>query len=230
MNEEKEPILIHHITTWFDSKGKLDKKYLLNESDALGLVGNLCGFDSKTSCKNILVEFIKNDTFFKLFKISSFVVKKEHGYKNENFKTGDNITIYFSLFQLLLFSLDKFEDHYRYYCLIKNIFLPRNIFNDILEISKCLVKISKLEIENIDYHTLFLKFKQSGILDYTLSYDIILDTELYPNLQKELNYGLENKLDKKEYIKWDNEKKKTYEEILSNLIIFCENIKNLIEC
>jgi hypothetical protein len=93
------------------------------------------------------------------------------------------------------------------------------------------VKLSEMSIEGIDYRTLFLKFKQSGILDYISSYHAIfnenLDGEfnLFDEVSSEEHRIQEIINDTKYGIFDGKDEKEEYKKILSNLKTFCDNIR-----
>jgi hypothetical protein len=218
MSKSNEAILIDHFTAWIDKKGNIvDEKYLMTDSIGLNLIRKLCGFNHKSvdEKNKIINKFIKNDTFFKLYKFGHY-----------NLEDGTQLNSYLSLFQLLLFGLKKIKLQYNYILCFIN-----NILRDILKLTEHLVKLSEMSIEGIDYRTLFLKFKQSGILDYISSYHVIFNE----NLDGEFNLFDEVSIEEHRIQKIVNDtkygifdgkdEKEEYKKILSNLKTFCDNIR-----
>ena len=217
---------MEHYSKWFVEHDNIKPKYSLGFFDGLNLIGTLCGFKSKDKCKEIIDDFIKNDTFFKLFQNGEYILL----IPKKTFKKGQKIQRYLSIFQLLIFSLKEFKDKYWYRCGVFN-----NLLNDILQLTECLLQLSSRQLDYTpdEYNELFTKFKDTDILNYTSSYDIILkeNTSFTINevIADERNriYELKNK--DNEYNVFKNiDEKEMYYLILDNIQNFIGNIQNQI--
>jgi hypothetical protein len=232
---------IPHFKKWFDADGNLKEKYGLNISDGYGLISDLCRFgnidehsEKMKKCNYIIKKIIKDDLFFKLFKYGNRTVNAED---NKTEFKKPKIDICFSLFQLLLYSLKVFKNGYSEWYICNR----GNLLNDILALVRCLFKLStKDQITDIgvsenEHNNLIRKFKQSGILDYTSSYDIVLGVEtkdqtanIFEEIELETKRIREPENEKKdtEFNIYNNEnEKRIYEEIIHHIKLFCTNMQ-----
>jgi hypothetical protein len=219
-----------HYSEWFKNFDSIDSEYSLGFIDGINLIGSLCGFDNEQNCKKIIDYFIEKDLFFKLFQNGDHNQKES----NDTFKKGQKIQRYLSIFQLLIFSLKEFKGKYWLRC-----GLSSNLLNDILELTKCLLQLSsrKLDYKPNKYNILFTKFRDSDILNYTSSYDVIAKKNKNENVtptileliqyERSRIYELKD-IDTDDFIFKNESEKNAYYSILDNIQDFIGNIQNQI--
>lgn len=221
MENNKGTKPISHYTKWFknDKTGNVKPSRNLEIGEGLAFMQNLKGFNN-TKCKQTIDEIIKKDLFFKLC-----MVPHQGDITEEMKKTNSSL----SLFKLLLYALKYLKGAYW------TLTWGGDLLNDVLELTKCLVKLSnrKFKFSKETYIILFENFKKSDILQYTSSYDIVLGTNKSLNLINEIAFEKEridkNKNNDNEYgIYKSGVEKDKYVEILGNLETFYNNVQEVI--
>jgi hypothetical protein len=174
---------MEHYSKWYNENGTLKEGYKLdsNSREYKNMQEVLCSMnkpDKKNTdeynCKILIDVLIKNDIFFKLIPLGKLILQDDIG----TLKKSTEIDNYVSLFQLLTVVHD-YKMVYEWWVCFNG-----NIKVDMLTVSKCLVQLSKRELEYLPvvYTTLFSKFKNSAILEHTQTHIVIYINDILKQL------------------------------------------------
>jgi hypothetical protein len=222
--ENKIQTSMNSYTKWFkkdNANGEVKPKYNIDLGQGMSFIQSIKGIKIE-NCEKIMREIIDKGLFFKLCMVA------HEGNISEKMK---KINSSLSLFKLLIYALKYFKDTYW------GLTWGGDLLNDVLGFSKCLVKLSerKYKLSKETYVILFNNFKNSNILEYTSSYDIVLGTHDSLNLiheiafeKKRISKPKNDSQDKDFNIYKSNEEKNKYNEILNNLEKFHNNVQKVI--